>query len=111
MEGRTRALLDRFLLATTAEGPDMPVALRDSHASGLLQVCDLRVGEFVHVMGDAHVYSNHVEALREQLLNEPRAFSTLHINPAVKDIDAFTMTDLEIRGYEPHKKIAMVMAV
>jgi thymidylate synthase len=76
-----------------------------------MQVCGLRPGEFVHFLGDAHVYANHVEALHEQLQNAPRAFPTLHINPDVTDIDGFKFEDFEIRDYHPHKKIAMKMAV
>lgn len=76
-----------------------------------LQVCGLKAGEFVHFLGDAHVYSNHVGALEEQLQNAPRAFPTLHINPAVTDIDKFKFEDFEIWGYHPHKKIPMKMAV
>lgn len=76
-----------------------------------VQVCDLQPGELVHFMGDAHVYSNHVEALEEQLRNAPRAFPTLHINPAVKDIDGFRFEDFELRRYHPHKRIKMDMAV
>lgn len=77
----------------------------------IAQVCDLRPGEFVHMMGDAHVYANHVEPLREQLQRAPFAFPTLRINPAVKDIDQFTFADFEVVGYQCHKKIAMKMAV
>jgi thymidylate synthase len=62
-------------------------------------------------MGDAHVYSNHVEALREQLTNDPRPFPVLKINPEVKDIDGFKFSDFEIVDYNPHKKISMKMAV
>ena len=76
-----------------------------------LQVCGLQAAEFVHFLGDAHVYANHVEALEEQLQNEPRAFPTLHINPDVKDIDGFKIDDFEVRDYNPHKRIAMKMAV
>lgn len=74
-------------------------------------VCGLKPGDFVHVLGDAHVYSNHVEALKEQLKNAPRHFPTLNINPAKTDIDSFAFDDFEIVGYAPHKKIAMQMAV
>jgi thymidylate synthase len=76
-----------------------------------LQVCDLKPGELIHFLGDAHVYANHIEALQEQLQNAPRAFPRLHINPLVKDIDGFKFSDFEIRDYNPHKKIAMKMAV
>ena len=60
-------------------------------------VTGLKPGEFVHVMGDAHVYTNHVEPLREQLLREPRPFPTLTINPEKRDIDSFTLDD--VRGF------------
>jgi len=75
------------------------------------QVCGLEAGDFIHVIGDTHVYSNHVEPLREQLLREPRPFPTLDINPDVKDIDGFKYSDFTITGYKPHKKIKMKMAV
>lgn len=75
------------------------------------QVCGLRAGEFVHTLGDAHVYSNHVEALREQLKREPRAFPRLRINPDVTDIDGFKYEDFTLEGYDPYPKIAMKMAV
>lgn len=78
---------------------------------GGVQVCDLEVGDFIHVMGDAHVYSNHIDALHEQLKNDPRPFPMLKINPDVKDIDGFKFADFEIVDYNPHKKIPMKMAV
>jgi thymidylate synthase len=72
---------------------------------------DLRPGEFVHTLGDAHVYSNHVEPLQQQLLQSPRPFPTLRINTELKDIDQIRFEHLEIVGYAPHKKIDMQMAV
>ncbi|GAB4817169.1 hypothetical protein N2152v2_004215 [Parachlorella kessleri] len=75
------------------------------------QVCELKPGDFVHVLGDAHVYANHVEPLREQLKNAPRHFPKLRINPAKKDIDSFVFDDFELIGYQPHKAIKMQMAV
>lgn len=77
----------------------------------LAQVCGLKPGEFVHVLGDAHVYSNHVEALREQIEREPRAFPTLRLNPEVREMDDFGMEDIELVGYAPHKSVPMKMAV
>ena len=77
----------------------------------MAQVCGLKPGEFIHVLGDAHVYTNHVEPLKIQLSREPRAFPTLKINPAVKDIDGFRYEDFEVVGYEPHAKIDMEMSV
>ena len=75
------------------------------------QVCGLERGELVHVIGDAHVYLNHVAALKEQLAREPRPFPTLRINPAKTDIDSFTYADFTLENYRPHKKLAMPMAV
>ena len=74
-------------------------------------VTGLKPGEFVHVMGDAHVYTNHVEPLKEQLLREPRPFPTLTINPDKRDIDSFTLDDFKLEGYKPHPTIKMEMAV
>ncbi|PNH03081.1 Bifunctional dihydrofolate reductase-thymidylate synthase 2 [Tetrabaena socialis] len=74
-------------------------------------VTGLRAGELVHVMGDAHVYANHVEPLKEQLKNAPRHFPTLKINPAKTDIDSFVFEDFEVVGYAPHATIKMKMAV
>ena len=77
----------------------------------IAHVCGLKPGDFVHTLGDAHVYSNHVEPLKEQLLNKPRPFPTLRINTDNKDVDAFKFEDFELSGYEPHKKVVMKMAV
>lgn len=68
-------------------------------------------GDLVHTIGDAHVYLNHVDALKEQLKRKPREFPTLKINPQKKDIDDFVYDDLEVIGYNPHKAIKMKMAV
>lgn len=75
------------------------------------QVCGLKPGDFIHSMGNAHVYQNHVEPLKTQLARTPRPFPVLKMNPDVKDIDGFTAADFEILGYSPHGKIAMEMAV
>lgn len=68
-------------------------------------------GELVHTIGDAHIYLNHVDALKEQLKRKPRDFPTLKINPEKKDIDDIVYDDLEVVGYNPHKAIKMKMAV
>ena len=68
-------------------------------------------GEFVHTLGDAHVYLNHVDALQEQLLRTPRRFPTLRINPEKRDIDSFEFSDFVVEGYEPYPPIKMDMAV
>lgn len=65
----------------------------------------------MHTIGDAHVYVNHVDALREQLKRKPRPFPTLSINTAQTDIDSFEFKDLEVKGYLPYKTIKMKMAV
>lgn len=75
------------------------------------QVCGLAAGDLVHVMGDAHVYANHVEPLQEQLKAAPRHFPTLRVNPAKDDIDAFVFEDLELVDYRCGKAIKMAMAV
>jgi dihydrofolate reductase/thymidylate synthase len=75
------------------------------------QVCGLKAGEFVHTIGDAHVYSNHVEALKEQLTRTPGKFPKLFINPDKKGIDDFVFEDFKIEGYAPQENIKMKMAV
>ncbi|XP_076912992.1 bifunctional dihydrofolate reductase-thymidylate synthase 1-like [Bidens hawaiensis] len=77
----------------------------------IAHVCDLVPGDFIHVVGDAHVYSNHVRPLQEQLQKLPKPFPTLKINPEKKDIDGFVADDFELTGYNPHQKIQMTMAV
>ncbi|MEG3191140.1 thymidylate synthase [Lysobacter sp. D1-1-M9] len=75
------------------------------------QVCDLEVGDFVHTLGDAHLYSNHHEQAREQLAREPRSLPTLKLNPQVRDIFNFGFEDIVIEGYEPHPAIRAPVAV
>ncbi|CAI5999071.1 unnamed protein product [Closterium sp. NIES-64] len=77
----------------------------------IASVCGLQPGELVHVLGDAHVYSNHIEPLKLQLQNTPWPFPQVRINPAVADIDKFTPADIDLVGYNPHAKISMRMAV
>ena len=71
----------------------------------------LRAGELIHTIGDAHVYCNHVEALKEQLQREPKPFPTLAITTDNTDIDGFSLADLKLEGYKSHAKIKMEMAV
>jgi thymidylate synthase len=77
----------------------------------IAQVCGLGVGEFVHVLGDAHIYLNHVEQVKEQLSREPLPAPTLWINPEVRDITKFTMEDFRLDGYQSHASIKAPMAV
>lgn len=75
------------------------------------RVTGLKPGEFVHTLGDAHVYVNHVEPLREQLLREPRPFPKIRFKREVTSIEDFKYDDFEIVGYDPHPAVPMVMAV
>jgi thymidylate synthase len=77
----------------------------------IAHVTGRKPGDFIHTIGDAHVYLNHVEALQEQLTREPRAFPKLNMNPDKTDIDSFVFDDFEVVGYNPHKSIKMKMAV
>ncbi len=77
----------------------------------IAQVCGLGLGEFVHVLGDAHIYSNHVEQVKEQLAREPLPAPTLWLNPDIKDITKFTMADIRLDNYTSHATIAAPMAV
>lgn len=77
----------------------------------IAQVCGLAVGEFVHVLGDAHIYLNHVEQVKEQLTREPLPAPTLWLNPDITDITKFTMQDIRLDGYASHGAIRAEMAV
>jgi thymidylate synthase len=74
-------------------------------------VTGLQPGDFVHTIGDAHVYLNHISQLKEQLGRKPRSFPTLRIKRDIGNIDDFTVDDFELIGYQPHGKIHMDMAV
>jgi thymidylate synthase len=75
------------------------------------QVCDLKVGDFVHTLGDAHIYLNHLDQVRTQLSREPRALPQLVLNPQVKDIFMFQREDIQVINYNPHEAIRAEVAV
>ncbi len=75
------------------------------------QVCDLQLGEFIHTLGDAHLYINHLEQAQLQLTRELRPLPQMNINPAVKDLFAFTIDDFELVNYDPHPHIKAAVAV
>jgi thymidylate synthase len=77
----------------------------------IAQVCQLQVGEFVHVLGDAHIYLNHIGQVKEQLEREPLPAPQLWINPDIQNIDDFTMADIRLDGYTSHPPIKAEMAV
>jgi len=77
----------------------------------LAQVTGLKVGEFVHSLGDAHIYHDHFDAVKEQLAREPLPLPQLWLNPEVKQIDKFTMDDIKLENYESHPPIKAKMAV
>lgn len=75
------------------------------------QVCGLQPGEFIHTLGDAHLYNNHLEQARLQLSRDPKPLPVLKINPEVKDIFAFTYEDFTLENYDPHPHIKATVAV
>lgn len=75
------------------------------------QVCDLKAGEFIHTLGDAHIYNNHIEQARLQLTRDPKPLPQMKINPAVKDIFEFRYEDFSLEHYDAHPHIKGEVAV
>ena len=75
------------------------------------QVVDLEVGDFVHTFGDAHLYLNHLEQAELQLTREPRPLPVLHLDPSVRELDAFDLEHISVEGYDPHPGIRAPIAV
>jgi len=77
----------------------------------MAQVTGLKAGDFVHTLGDAHIYTNHMEQVKLQLSREPRPLPTMRINPDIKDIFSFSFSDFELIDYDPHPHIKGIVAV
>ncbi|MEP1448293.1 MAG: thymidylate synthase [Paraglaciecola sp.] len=77
----------------------------------LAQVCDLEVGDFIHTLGDAHLYLNHLEQAKLQLTRQPYALPKMKINPSISDIFAFEIKDFELQDYQAHDHIKAPIAI
>ncbi|MBF0282227.1 MAG: thymidylate synthase [Zetaproteobacteria bacterium] len=77
----------------------------------IAQVCNLKVGEFIHTLGDAHLYSNHMEQVRTQLQRHPFPLPTMELNPNIDNLFDFTFTDFELKNYHCHEHIKAQVAV
>jgi len=75
------------------------------------QVCGLQYGDFIHTLGDAHLYNNHIDQAKLQLSRDSKALPVMEINPEVKDIFSFKFEDFNLKGYEPHPHIKAAVAV
>ena len=67
----------------------------------MAQVCDLKLGDFVHTFGDVHIYNNHIEQVKLQLTRTPRPLPTMRLNPEIKDIFGFNYEDFTLENYDP----------
>lgn len=77
----------------------------------IAQVCDLEPHELIMTLGDTHIYSDHIDAIRTQLKRGPKALPTLWLNPEIRDIEKFTMDDIRLENYDHHPAITAKMAV
>jgi thymidylate synthase len=77
----------------------------------IAQVCGLQVGNFIHTFGDAHIYTNHIDQIHEQLSRTPRPAPKLWLNPEIKDMFDFEMDDIKVLDYDPYPAIKAPVAV
>ncbi len=77
----------------------------------IAQVCGLQLGDFVHTLGDAHLYLNHLDQTHEQLSRSPRKLPLMQLNPAVKNLFDFKFEDFTLQGYDPHPAMKAPVAV
>lgn len=77
----------------------------------IAQVCDLKLGEFIHTFGDVHIYNNHLEQVKLQLSREPRELPKMKLNPSVKDLFSFTYEDFSLENYHPYPSIKASVAI
>ena len=77
----------------------------------LAQVCGFKSGEFIHTLGDAHIYNNHMEQIRLQLSRTPKPLPKLKLNPKIQNLFDFKYEDVEILNYEPHPAIKGIVSV
>ena len=77
----------------------------------MAQVCGFEAGEFIHTLGDAHIYTNHFDQVELQLSRDPKPLSTLKLNPNISDLFDFKYEDIEVLNYDPHPGIKGAVAV
>ena len=92
-------------------GPLKKTIPRKTGGSSCCQVCDYEPGEFIHTLGDTHIYSNHFDQVKEQLSRTPRKLPTMKLNPAIKDLFEFKFEDFELVDYDPWPTIKAPIAV
>lgn len=114
VEGRPRPELSCLLYQRSCDmglGVPFNIASYALLTRMIAHICDVDAGELIHTMGDAHVYKDHIDALKVQLEREPKPFPTLKIARKVTDIADFKTEDFVVENYTPHGKIVMQMSV